>query len=224
MGTLVFVQGACVRDQAWWWGRMAEPLTARGLATVAVELPTCNGTGTTLAHDIAATAELIAAVEPPVTLVGHSYGGMVVTGAGVHPSVARVVYLTAAVPDEGESQSDVYGGGAPPPWIDPGEDGTVGVHADVVREVFLWDVDSETADEAVARLTRQPAGVFTEPVPVCAWREKPSAFIVCARDRAIPEDVQRRFATRTQRVAELATGHFPFLTAPERLADALLTA
>jgi pimeloyl-ACP methyl ester carboxylesterase len=135
--------------------------------------------------------------------------------------VARVVYLTAAVPDEGQSQADVYGGGPPPPWIDPGDDGTVGVHADVVREVFLWDADAPTADEAVARLTRQAAGVFAEPVPVCAWREKPSAYLVCTRDRAIPEDVQRGMAARTQRVTDLPTGHFPFLTEPERLAEAL---
>jgi pimeloyl-ACP methyl ester carboxylesterase len=221
MGTVVFVQGALVRDQAWWWGRMAEPLAGRGFATAAVELPTCNGRGTTLAHDIAATTELIAAVEPPVTLVGHSYGGMVITGAGVHPSVERVVYLTAAVPDAGQAQSDVYGSGPPPPWIDPGADGTVGAHADVIREVFLWDADPATADEAVARLTRQPAGVFAEPVEVCAWREKPSTFVVCTRDRAIPEDVQRRLAARTQRVTDLPTGHFPFLTAPDELAHSL---
>jgi pimeloyl-ACP methyl ester carboxylesterase len=221
MRTVLFVQGACVRDQAWWWGRMTEPLAARGLRTAAVELPTCNGRGTTLAHDIAATTELIAAVEPPVTLVGHSYGGMVITGAGAHPDVERVVYLTAAVPDEGQSQSDVYGAGPPPPWIDPGADGTVGVHADVVREVFLWDVDPATADAAVARLTRQAGGVFTEPVEVCAWREKPSTYVVCTRDRAIPEDVQRRLAARTQRVTDLDAGHFPFLTAPAALADLL---
>jgi pimeloyl-ACP methyl ester carboxylesterase len=220
MGTVVFVQGACVRDQAWFWSRMTEPLARRGLATAAVELPTCNGKGTTLAHDIAATTELIAAVEPPVTLVGHSYGGMVITGAGVHPSVERVVYLTAAVPDAGESQADVYGGGAPAPWIDPGADGTVGVFPDVVREVFLWDADPETADAAVSRLTRQAAGVFVEPVEVCAWREKPSTYLVCTRDRAIPEDIQRRFAARTRRVVDLPTGHFPFLTAPEHLAEA----
>src|SRR3954462_6553222 len=140
MATVVFVQGACVRDQAWWWGGMTEPLARRGLATAAVELPTCNGKGTTLAPDIAAPTELIAAVEPPVTLVGHSYGGMVITGAGVHPSVARGVYLTAAVPDAGQAQADLYPP-EPAPWLAPDEDGTIGVHADVVREVFLWDAD-----------------------------------------------------------------------------------
>jgi pimeloyl-ACP methyl ester carboxylesterase len=58
-------------------------------------------------------------------------------------------------------------------------------------------------------------------VEVAAWREKPSTYLVCTRDRAIPEDVQRRLAVRTRRVVDLPTGHFPFLTAPDRLADAL---
>src|SRR4051812_4656335 len=161
MATVVFVQGACVRDQRWWWGRMTEPLAARGLRTAAVELPTCNGAGTTLQDDIAATHALIDAVEPPVILVGHSYGGMVITGAGVHDRVSRLVYLTAAVPDAGQSQADVYAGGGPAPWIDPGDDGTIGVHAEIIRDVFLWDVDPQTADAAVARLTRQSAPGFT---------------------------------------------------------------
>jgi pimeloyl-ACP methyl ester carboxylesterase len=221
MATVVFVQGACVRDQAWWWSRMVQPLAERGLRTAAVELPTCNGKGTTLRDDIAATTQLIAAAEPPVILVGHSYGGMVITGAGVHANVSRVVYLTAAVPDRGESQADVYAGGEPAPWIDPGADGTVGVHAEIVREVFLWDVDPQTADKAVARLTRQSGQVFIDPVPHAAWRDKPSAYLVCARDRAIPPDKQRALAERTTTVAELPTGHFPFLTAPDLLARAL---
>jgi len=220
MATVVFVPGACVRDQAWWWGRMAEPLRRHGLATAAVELPTCNGAGETLADDVAATRALIDAVEPPVTLVGHSYGGMVITGAGVHERVARVIYLSAAVPDAGQAQADLYPG-APAPWLDPGEDGTIGVHADIVREVFLWDADPATADAAVARLARQPGRVFADPVAGCAWREKPSAYVVCALDRAIPPERQRAFAAHTGTVTELPTGHFPFLTAPDALARTL---
>jgi pimeloyl-ACP methyl ester carboxylesterase len=221
MATVVFVQGACVRDQAWWWSRMTRPLADRGLSTAAVELPTCNREGITLQDDIDATTRLIEAVEGPVILVGHSYGGMVITGAGVHDAVSRIVYLTAAVPDAGQSQADVYAGGGAAPWIDPGADGTIGVHADVVREVFLWDVDPATADEAVARLTRQSAQVFSDPVPHAAWREKPSTYLVCAHDRAIPPDAQRAMAAKTSDATELATGHFPFLTAPDALADQL---
>ena len=69
-----------------------------------------------------------------------------------------------------------------------------------MREVFLWDVDDPaTADAAVARLTRQAAGVFTDPVDVCAWRENSSTYLVCTRDRAIPEDVQRACRPRAAR-------------------------
>ena len=126
-----------------------------------------------------------------------------------------MVYLTARRAGRRRVAGRRLRRGEPAPWIDPGDDGTIGVHADVVREVFLWDVDDRHG-----RRGRRPAD---PPAPgacsrtrsaVCAWREKPSTYLVCTRDRAIPAERAARLAARTRRVAELPTGHFPFLTAP----------
>ena len=82
MPTLIFVHGACVRDAAWWWNKMTEPLAERGIATVAVPLPSCGEAGPTLGDlydDVAACREAIRSLDAPVVLCGHSYGGMIIT-------------------------------------------------------------------------------------------------------------------------------------------------
>lgn len=226
MPSVVFVQGACVRDQGWWWRRMVEPLADRGLATAAVDLPSCApapGRLPGLADDVAATRAVLDGVPAPVLLCGHSYGGMVITGAGTHQAVAHLAYLAAAVPDAGESMASTAGP-EPAPWMDPGTDGTVGVHPALIAERFLWDLDPETVEGALARLTRQSAAPFGEAPEAVAWRSVPSTYLVCAEDRAVPAERQREWAARTRSAVELPTGHFPFLSAPELLADALADA
>src|ERR1700750_1292784 len=112
--TLIFVHGACVRDADWWWGRMVDPLAALGIDTVAVALPSCGEAGAELGEpyaDVDACRQAIAAVDGPVALLGHSYGGMVITEAGADERVARLLYLTAMMPDEGESPAALSRGG-----------------------------------------------------------------------------------------------------------------
>lgn len=223
MATVIFVQGACVRDQAWWWGRMQEPLGRRGLATAAVDLPSCQmpqGRAATLRDDTRAVVAAVERASQPVLLCGHSYGGVVITEAGAHEAVTGLAYLTAVVPDTGESLASLSGP-EPAPWMDASDDGTVGVIPEIVADLFLWDFDDETRREALARLTRQSAAPFGQPPAAIAWHDTPSTFIVCADDHAIPPDLQRRNAERAQRVVEIAAGHFPFVTEPEQLADSL---
>src|SRR5581483_7170452 len=112
MTAVVFVHGACVRDQAWWWGRMVDPLAAKGLATVAVDLPSCQlpqRKSAGLADDVGAVCDAIDAAGDGVVLCGHSYGGLVITEAGAHPAVRQLVYITAVVPDAGDTMASMGG-------------------------------------------------------------------------------------------------------------------
>jgi pimeloyl-ACP methyl ester carboxylesterase len=221
--TLIFVHGACVRDAPWWWSRMTEPLAGHGIASVAVKLPSCGETGEGLGDlyaDVEATLHAIAEAEGPVVLCGHSYGGMVITQAGAHERVAQLLYVTSMMPDAGQSLADLAGS-QPTPWMDPGGDGTVGVHADLVRELFLQDCDDAIVGQALDRLTRQSATPFAQPPLHIAWRDKPSTYIVCTDDLAIPAELQRQRANACARLVDFISGHHPFLSQPEAFARSI---
>jgi pimeloyl-ACP methyl ester carboxylesterase len=225
MPTLIFVHGACVRDAAWWWSKMTEPLAERGITTVALPLPSCGEAGTTLGDlydDVAACREAIRSVDGPVVLCGHSYGGMIITDAGADERVTGLMYVTSVMPDAGQSQAELIGP-EPAPWLQPGEDGTVGVDPDLVRRFFLQDCDKSTSDEAVSRLTRQSLTPFTQPPRQIAWRQKPATYFVCTEDLATPAPAQRRRVRDGARAVEFAGGHHPFLSRPEAFAHSIAT-
>jgi pimeloyl-ACP methyl ester carboxylesterase len=148
---------------------------------------------------------------------------MVITEAGADPRVTQLLYVTSMMPAAGQSLA-ALGGSQPTPWMDPGDDGTVGVHAEIVRELFLQDCDAATADAAVARLTRQSATPFGQPPRAIAWEETPATYVVCTEDLAIPAQLQRRRAAPTARVVDFRAGHHPFLSRPEAFADAMADA
>src|SRR5689334_19894139 len=225
---VVFVHGACVRDGAWWWARVAGLLAAGGVASVAVSLPSCGETGAApgaggpgLAEDVAEVRRVLRGGEPAV-LVGHSYGGIVASAAadGV-AEAAHLVYVSSFLLEAGETMAGVGGGDAPPPYLDFAADGTFGARPELMPELFLYDCDPEAVDGALARLARQTAAVMTDPVPAAGWRRLPSTYLVCAGDRATPPDLQRAHAARAGRVRELPTGHHPFLSHPELVAAEL---
>jgi pimeloyl-ACP methyl ester carboxylesterase len=221
--TLIFVHGACVRDASWWWSRMVDPLAALGIATVAVALPSCGEAGGALGDlddDVEACRRAIAAVEGPVALLGHSYGGMVITAAGADERVARLLYVTSVMADEGQSQGELLGG-EPAPWLDPGEDGTIGVRPELIRELFLQDCDEEATEGALARLTRQSLAPFGQAPRRIGWRERPASYVVCTEDLATPAEVQRRRVRGEARTVEFEAGHHPFLSRPEAFAQTI---
>jgi pimeloyl-ACP methyl ester carboxylesterase len=225
MPTLISVHGACVRDGTWWWSRIAGPLADRGIASVAVSLPSCGETGGELGDlhaDADACRHAIAAVDGPVILCGHSYGGMVVTEAGTENRVTRLLYVTSVMAEAGQSQADLVGS-EPAPWMQPGEDGSVGVDPGLVRELFLQDCDDATTEEAVARLTRQSLKPFTQSPRQVAWQRKPSTYFICTEDLATPADVQRRRVKENVRSVEFQAGHHPFLSRPEAFAESIAT-
>jgi pimeloyl-ACP methyl ester carboxylesterase len=226
MTTLVFVHGACVRDAHWWWSRMTQPLAKLGVATVAVALPSCGETSGDLGDlytDVDACQRAIAAADGPVVLCGHSYGGMIITEAGADDRVTQLLYVTSVMPDAGQSQAELVGS-EPAPWLQPGDDGTVGVDPDMIREFFLQDCDQTTTEQAVDRLTRQSITPFTQPPRQIAWRQKPATYVVCTEDLATPADVQRRRVRPGARVVEFTAGHHPFLSRPDAFAESIVAA
>jgi pimeloyl-ACP methyl ester carboxylesterase len=223
MPTLIFVHGACVRDAAWWWNAMTRPLADRGIDSVAVALPSCGETGAELGDlydDVDACREAIAAAEGPVILCGHSYGGMVITEAGADDRVTRLLYVTSVMADAGQSQAELIGA-EPAPWLQPGDDGTIGVDPDMIREFFLQDCDEHTVAQAVERLTRQSLTPFVQAPRQIAWQQKPSTYFVCTEDLATPADVQRRRVRANTRLVEFNAGHHPFLSRPDAFADSI---
>ena len=223
MPTLVFVHGACVRDAAWWWSKMTEPLAERGIAAVVVPLPSCGETGGTLGDlydDVDACRQAIGSLEGPVVLCGHSYGGVIITEAGTDDRVTQLLYVTSVMPDTGQSQADLIGS-EPAPWLQPADDGTVGVDPDMVREFFLQDCDEITAEQALRRLTRQSLAPFMQPPRQIAWQQKPSTYFVCTEDLATPGEVQRQRVRANTRRVEFSAGHHPFLSRPDAFAHSI---
>ena len=230
---VVFVHGALVFDGAWWWHRMVGPLAALGLGIRALELPSCvasAGASGQAPADMYADADAVRAAldeeDEPLVLVGHSYGGMVITDAAAgHGNVEHLVYVTSVMPELDETLASLSGDREPGPWMDPRpEDGTMGVKAELVPEAFMQDCDEEAIEGALERLTRQSLAAFGQTPRAVAWREKPSTYVVCAGDRATPPEAQREYARRADRVVELTTGHHPMLSQPEGLARALAEA
>jgi pimeloyl-ACP methyl ester carboxylesterase len=226
MTTLIFVHGACVRDADWWWSQMTQPLDKLGVPSFAVALPSCGESGDTLGDlydDVDACRQAIAGVEGRIVLCGHSYGGMIITEAGADDRVSQLLYVTSVMPDAGQSQSDLIGS-EPAPWLQPSDDGTVGVDPAMIREFFLQDCDEATTEQALHRLTRQSLTPFTQPPRQVAWQHKPATYLVCTEDLATPAETQRQRVRANTRLVEFSAGHHPFLSRPDAFAESIAAA
>jgi pimeloyl-ACP methyl ester carboxylesterase len=220
MATIVLVHGAW--HGSWCWQRVTPLLEKRGLAVRTVDLPSVGahpGAGTNLSADAAAVEAVIENVAGPVVLCGHSYGGMVISRAAAK-NVARLVYLCAFMPLDGESLVSI--GGGRHAWIQMLDGGLTLPDPARTDTVFYSDCDAQTCQWAKNELRRQSVAAFEEPVPHPAWRTTPSTYVVCANDMALPPELQRYvFAPRATETIELQTGHSPFLSQPAAVADLL---
>jgi pimeloyl-ACP methyl ester carboxylesterase len=213
--TVVLVHGGFV-DGAGWEG-VYNVLKKDGFNVSIVQNPT-----TTLADDVAATKLVIAQAQGPVVLVGHSYGGVVVTEAGIDPKVKGLVYITAFAPDKGESVQSLIANpppGAPVPPILPPVDGYLFLDRAKFRASFAADVGEEKAafmaDSQVPWGVAALSGAVTEP----AWKSKPSWYLVATEDKMIPPPAQRQMAARAgATVAEAAGSHAIYVSKPEAVA------
>jgi len=215
MKNVVLVHGGFV-DGAGWEG-VYKILKKDGYNVSIVQNPTIS-----LKDDVAATKRILAAQDAPAILVGHSYGGAVITEAGTDPKVAALVYISAFAPDKGESVATLIKDpppGAPVPPILPPRDGYLFLDKMKFTASFAADVDAEKAafmaDSQVPWGVEALEGTISEP----AWKAKPSWYLVTTEDRMIPPAAQRVMAKRAgSTVVELKGSHSAYVSQPGAVA------
>ena len=213
---VVLVHGAFV-DGSGWQG-VYKDLKKDGYTVAVVQNPTVS-----LEDDVAVTKRTIAAQDGPVILVGHSYGGAVITEAGNDPKVAALVYIAAFAPDKGESVSTLIANpapGAPVPPILPPQDGYLFLDRAKFAASFAADVNADTAqfmaDSQVPWGTQALAGAISTP----AWKTKPSWYLVTTEDKMIPPDAQRAMSKRAgSTVVEVKASHSVYVSQPQAVAS-----
>jgi pimeloyl-ACP methyl ester carboxylesterase len=222
--SVVLVHGAW--HGAWCWERVVPLLDAASVPLVVVDLPSVSHGNATLHDDADYVRGAVDSVDGPVVLVGHSYGGAVITAAGVHPNVAHLVYICAFALEPGESVStNALTGGDEPNDLAAAVvlgDGVVTVDPDRVVAAFFHDCEPEIAAAAAHRLRPQSFAALTGEVEVAAWREKPATYVVCTEDHALPVALQRSIAARIGESIDWPTSHSPFLSRPDLVADLLV--
>ena len=218
---IVLVHGAFADGSS--WSKVIPILQARGFNVTAVQNPL-----TKLADDAASTKRAIALQNGPVILVGHSWGGAVITEAGNDPKVAALVYVAAFGPDAGESLNALGRGQPPMPAIAALQVDTEGfgrLPTDAVLRYFVQDLPQ--AEGLVVAATQGPAHVtlFDTKLSVAAWKSKPSWFVVAKRDGTIAPDAERFFAKRMNATTtELDSDHVAMLSKPNEVAAVIMDA
>jgi pimeloyl-ACP methyl ester carboxylesterase len=213
---VVLVHGGFVDGSG--WNGVYNSLKCNGYNVTVVQNPTVS-----LADDVAVTKRAIATQEGPVILVGHSYGGVVITEAGNDPKVAGLVYIAAFAPDSGESVETLIKNpppGAPVPPILPPQDGFLFLERSKFRASFAADVESSLAsfmaDSQVPWGTQALGGAVSQP----AWKTRPSWYLVSTEDRMIPPDAQRAMSKRAgAEVVEVKGSHAVYVSQPGSVAS-----
>ena len=213
---VVLVHGGFVDGSG--WESVYHILRKDGYNVAIVQNPTIS-----LADDVATTRRVVAKQNGPVVLVGHSYGGVVITEVGNDPKVTRLVYIAAFAPDEGESVSSLIKDpppGAPVPPILPPEEGFLSLDKTKFAESFAADVDPDKAafmaDSQVPWGVEALSGVITQP----AWKKKPSWYLVATDDKMIPPPAQRFMSQRAGSIViEVAGSHAIYVSQPDAVAS-----
>jgi pimeloyl-ACP methyl ester carboxylesterase len=213
--SIVLVHGAFVDGSS--WSEVVAALQQRGCHVTAVQNPL-----TSLADDVAATRAVVERQPGKVLLVGHSWGGAVITAAGNLPQVAGLVYLSALVPDSGESVADMLQRlGAPMQGLVPDRQGRLWLdEPDMYARVMAADLPP--ARVRVLAATQQPisAAAFGDKLGHAAWHDKPSWYLMTARDQALPFSVQQHLARQAgARTLELPASHLALIAQPVPVAD-----
>jgi pimeloyl-ACP methyl ester carboxylesterase len=218
---VVLVHGAWADGSS--WSKIIPLLQAKGLHVACAQNPLSS-----IADDVAATNRIIDAQDGPVLLVGHSYGGAVITVAGDNPKVSGLVYVAAFAPDEGETLA----GMAQPFGATPGlgelrplADGYLMLTAKGVSEDFAQDLSAEEKNIMAATQAPTQGAILTTKIPKAAWHSKPNWFVIAENDRMIAPEQERVTAKRMKaKTLALPTSHVAMLAKPKEVAEFIIDA
>jgi pimeloyl-ACP methyl ester carboxylesterase len=205
------------------WAKVIPLLEKAGLHAVAVQNPL-----TSFEDDVAATKRAIAQQDGPVLLVGHSWGGVVITEVGTDPKVAGLVYVAAFAPEVGAVVSELGKGFPEPPGaaeLRPDAQGYLTMTTRGVMENFAHDLPSMNGGSSPPPRERPTAPCSPPGSRTAAWKNKPSWYVVAANDRMIAPDLERRFASTIKaRTLTLQSSHVPMLSNPDEVAKLIIEA
>ncbi|MFZ6647245.1 alpha/beta fold hydrolase [Undibacterium sp. TJN25] len=220
--TVVLVHGAFADGSS--WDQVIPLLQAKGVKVVAVQNPLSS-----LAADVAETQRVVDAQTGKVVLVGHSWGGAVITQAGSSDKIKALVYVAAFAPSEGESLGSVGKDYPTPPGIPTLKPAAAGGYIDLPSDSYIQNF-AQDVPVARARVlaTLQglfPAKSFGEPITYAAWKNKPNYYIVANNDRMIDPGLERAFAKKLNAVTTTVnSSHVPMLSQPQVVADVIMNA
>lgn len=219
--TIVLVHGAFADASS--WNKVIPILQNRGFKVIAVQNPT-----TSLADDVAAVDRALESVDEPVVLAGHSWGGVVITEAGVHEKVGALVYVSAFAPSENQSINDLFADYPQPEWfgaVGADSGGFLKISDKGIAEYFAQDLSDEEQGVVAAVQTPFALSSNADKVSKTAWSEKPSWFVVSENDRIIYPELERKMAeTIGAKVTELSASHVSMLAKPEEVAEVIISA
>ena len=219
--SVILVHGGFVDGSG--WESVYKILKKDGYSVAIVQNPTLS-----LSDDVEVTKRVLAQQKGPVILVGHSYGGVVITEAGNDPKVAGLVYIAAFAPDKGESVAALIKDpvpGAPVPPIEPAGEGFLGLNKAQFRASFAADVSAEKAAFMADSQVPWGVGALTGAITVPAWKSKPSYYLVATEDRMIPPPAQKAMSARAgATVVEVAGSHAVYVSQPQAVADLIVMA
>lgn len=216
--TVVLAHGAWADESS--WNKVANSLHSIGINTVTFSLPMSS-----LADDVAALDETLAAIQGPAVLVGHAYAGAVIA-ATRSEKVKALVYVAGLAPDEGETVAEVfnrYGHDDKAPALAPSDDGRIWLPAEAFETAFAPNATSEEQKALAASQRPISPACITVPVGTPLWKKVPTWYLVAQHDHMIPEQTQRFMAERMHaRTRAFPVDHLPLITAPSLVVDVIV--
>ena len=218
--TIVFVHGLWADGSS--WNKLINPLADKGYKVISVQNPT-----TSLEDDVAETKRAIDRANGDVILVGHSWGGFVITEAGVDPRVKALVYIAAFAPDKGETVASLSESASPTALSGflQNANGYVTLSREGVGKAFAGDLDQKMQDVVYAVQPPAFQKVFGDVASGVAWKTKPSWYVVASEDKTINPELEKRMAQRANaKTTILKTGHVAMLSKPNEVLEVILDA
>lgn len=218
---VVLVHGAFADGSS--WSKVIPGLTAAGLNVIAVQNPLIS-----LEDDVAATKRAIALMDGPVLLVGHSYGGVVITEAGNDPKVAGLVYVAALIPNDGQSVMDIvqpYPAAPGSAEFKPDAEGFISLSSKGIHQHFAQDLPEAERQVIFATQTPWASKATVTKISTAAWKSKPSWAIIGTKDHMVTPDLARAEAKMIKaKTTELKSSHVPMVSMPKKVTEIILGA